>query len=438
MAGRPRFSVGIITLWKTTLHQRIINEETMNKTWLVFRNELFTTVKRKSFIITLFLIPIIGGIVTLVVGNSQKQSSAFGAIGEYLVPKSVSEKHAIVDLSGLIKTIPSEYQDTFSTYKELVDAENALSLGSIASIYIIEPEYIQEGSITLVSEDYNPLGSGDQNNMIERIIQSNLLANQPQILERIQVPMDLEIKILSPEPQRDPESSLTFFLPYIVTILFYMIILSSSSLMLNSISNEKSNRVIEILMTSVTPMQLLTGKIIALGLVGLLQTIIWSGSGFLILQFSGQSFDISSSFQLPPSILIWGLIFFLCGYALYASLMAGLGALVPNLREASQATTLVVMPLIIPMVLLGVIIEDPNGVVAMIFSLFPLTAPVTMMTRLAATTVPLWQILTAIVLSLITSYLVIRSVSSFFHARHLLSGEEFKSKRFLAALFGKL
>ena len=247
-----------------------------------------------------------------------------------------------------------------------------------------------------------------------------------------------DVNLLTPEPQRDPTHQLTFFLPYIVTLLFYIIILSSASLMLSSVTKEKENRVIEILLTSITPFQMLSGKIIALGMTGLLQTIVWSGSGLLILRMSGRTFSLPPEFQLPLSILIWGIIFFLCGYALFASIMAGIGALVSNIREASQATTIVIIPLIIPLMLLSPIISNPNGTLAIVFSLIPFTSSVTMMTRLSAGTVPIWQILLAILLLLLTTYWVINSVSKFFQAQYLLSGKELKIKHFFKAMMGRI
>lgn len=208
--------------------------------------------------------------------------------------------------------------------------------------------------------------------------------------------------------------------------------------MLNSITNEKSNSVIEILLTSIKPMQLLSGKIIALGLVGLLQTFVWSGTGLLVLRMSGRSLALPEEFQLPTSILVWGMVFFVLGYILYASLMAGIGALVSNIKEASQATTILVIPMVIPLVLLSPIIENPNGSLAIILSLFPFTSPVTMMTRLAAGNVPILQILIAIGLLIFSAYWIIRSVSGFFRAQYLLSGKEFKVKYLFNALLGKL
>ncbi len=247
---------------------------------------------------------------------------------------------------------------------------------------------MQQGEIIVYRPDFNPLSANNDNYLIENLINSALLSENLEIMSLVNTYPIFNTEILSPEPQRDPESQLTFFLPYGVTLLFYIVILSSASMMLNSITNEKSNRVIEILLTSIKPMQLLSGKIIALGLVGLLQTFVWSGTGLLVLRMSGRSLALPEEFQLPTSILVWGMVFFVLGYILYASLMAGIGALVSNIKEASQATTILVIPMVIPLVLLSPIIENPNGSLAIILSLFPFTSPVTMMTRLAAGNVP--------------------------------------------------
>ncbi len=193
----------------------------------------------------------------------------------------------------------------------------------------------------------------------------------------------------------------------------------------------------EILMLSVTPRQLLTGKIVGLGLIGLLQVVAWVGTGRLLLARSGTTFNLPIAFQLPTSFLIWGLVFFLLGYAVYASLMAGLGSLVPNLREASQATILVIFPLMIPMFLNSLLINEPDSIISVFLSLFPLTSPVAMMTRLAAGGVPLWQTFLAAILLVITAVLVVRSVARMFRSQTILSGQPFSRKLFFNTLLGK-
>jgi ABC-2 type transport system permease protein len=409
----------------------------MKKTLIVFKNELITTVNRKSFILTLILFPMISLVIMLVIGNRNQASAISTVLSQLTTAEEEIQLLGILDESKIILNIPCGLKNSVKLFGSLDNANQALVSGQIKAFYQIPDDYLEKGEIVVFRPDFNPLSAGDDNFLIEKLINSNLLSAYPEMEKLINNPLNFETELLSPEPQRDPANQLTFFLPYIVTFLFYILILSSSSLMLNSVTNEKSNRVIEILLTSITPLQMLSGKIIALGVVGLLQTIVWSGTGLLILRISGSSFSLPIAFQLPVSVLFWGIVFFICGYMLYASLMAGIGALVPNLREASQATTILVIPMVIPLIFLGPIIESPNGAISTFLSLFPLTSPVSMMTRLAAGSVSLFQLILAVLLLLITSYFVIRSVSRFFHAQYLLSGKEFKIKYFLQAMIGK-
>jgi ABC-2 type transport system permease protein len=218
-----------------------------------------------------------------------------------------------------------------------------------------------------------------------------------------------------------------------------MLIVGSATLLLNNISKEKENRVIEMLLTSVTSRQLLTGKILGLGIVGLGQTLFWFGTSYVLLNLSGRTFQVPSAIHLPFSFLAWGLVFFLLGYAVYASLMAGLGALAPNLREASQATFMITLPLMVPLFLASsVFMQAPNGMIAIVLSLFPLSAPVAMMARLSAGGVVWWQPWLAVVLLAGTIVFIVRAVAGMFRAQSLLSGQGFKFKMFFQALVGKL
>lgn len=409
----------------------------MNKTLLILKSELITTIKRKSFIITLLLIPIAGFIATVLIGNNNQNSGITTLLTDIAAPEEINTI-GIIDYSSIIKGIPDEFSDIVLFYKSEEIANQDLNANKIKALYVVSEDYMQSGDIIVYRPDFNPLSTGNDNYIVSNIIKSALLENQPDLADLLLNPPAFTFNISSPETQRDPNSQLTFFIPYIVTFLFYIIILSSASLMLNSVSIEKTNRVIEVLLTSITPKQLLSGKIIALGIVGLVQTIIWTGSGLILLRLSGRSFDLPIAFQLPTSILIWGIIFFILGYLLYASFMAGIGALVPNIREASQATMLIVIPLVIPLALLAPVIENPNGTLAIVLSLFPLTAPVSMMTRLAAGSVPIWESFIAIGLLIISIFWVIQSVSKFFRAQYLLSGKEFKVKYFLNALIGRI
>jgi ABC-2 type transport system permease protein len=327
--------------------------------------------------------------------------------------------------------------DTLLSYPDENAAQNALDEGVIDAYYVVHEDYLETGEISYVRPDYNPVSAVAQSGLINWVLRLNLLDGDTALAAMVNGPLSLEEVSLASEPQRDEDNPLTFFLPYTVTILFYIIIFGAASLLLGSVTKEKENRVIESLMMSITPRQMLTGKIIALGLVGLLQAVIWIGTGRALLFWSGSTFNLPGVFQLPVSILVWGLVFFVLGYAVYASLMAGLGALVPNLREASQVTFLIALPTIIPLFFISIMVEEPNGTLATGLSLFPLTAPVAMMTRMAAGNVPIWQAFLSAVLLGITAFFIIRAVARMFRAQNLLSGQPFKLNLLLGALFEK-
>jgi ABC-2 type transport system permease protein len=195
---------------------------------------------------------------------------------------------------------------------------------------------------------------------------------------------------------------------------------------------------IEILMTSVNPVQMFTGKIIGLGMASLIPTLVWVGTSFILLRFGGGTLNLPREFSLPPGLLIGWLVFFLLGYALYASLMAGVGALAPNLKEANQAIGLIMLPMAIGYILsiLPPTIEAPHDVLALALSFFPLTAPFAMVMRLVIGDVPAWQVLVSAGLLVVSIVIVVRGVARAFRAQSLLSGQPFTVKRFIGTVFG--
>jgi ABC-2 type transport system permease protein len=409
----------------------------MNKTMRVFLNEIITIITRRSFILVLFLVPLVSFAIFFFV-NFINRTQPGMPVADLVRNEQRQLAEGYVDRSGLIEQLPLEAQGRLLSFDNEIEAQQALKDRKISAIYIVSSDYLESGTIYYQRPDLTAFSDIPQSGLMQYTLTYNLLNEDEQLASRVHAPLDeLEATFLSSQVQRDPGNMLTFFLPYVVTFIFYITIFSSASLMLNSITDEKQNRVIEILMTSVTPLQMLAGKVSALGLIGLLQTLVWGGTGFILLRISGQMFDLSEAFQLPMSILVWGVVFFVLGYVLYATLMAGVGALVPNLREASQATLLLVMPLILPLLLINLLVQQPNGGVAVGLSLFPFTAPVAMMTRLSVTAVPVWQPVVASGLLVIAGLLVIRSVAGMFRAQTLLSGQNFSLKLLFQALAGR-
>ncbi len=222
------------------------------------------------------------------------------------------------------------------------------------------------------------------------------------------------------------ESFTSFGVPFAVLMIFYLVITMTSGFMLQSVTKEKENRTIEVLLLSVRPRDLMLGKILGLGVVALLQIGVWGGGLFIM---NGGSFSALSALGLPPSFFAWALLYFVLGYLLYAALLGALGALAPSTREGTQFTFLVLLPLFIPLLLNSVLIESPNGGLTTFLSLFPLTSPVTMIARLAAGDVPIEQLLLGLALLAITTYGIIVFAARFFRADTLLSFEALSLRR---------
>ena len=405
----------------------------MRKTMLVLLNEVVTTVIRPSFLFSLFGLPIIAALIFGIIGMINRNQP--GQVENYFSPAVDVLPSGFLDRSGIIQ---NNIEPLLIQYDKEELLKEDLSAGKISGYYIIPTDYLQSGELTYIREDFNPLTAFEQSGKFEQLIEKNLLANDPGLAERYIQPLTIENVNKNPEPEQAQESALSILLPTGVTVLFYIILVSASTLLLQSITKEKENRVLEILLSSMTTGQMLTGKIIALGLVGLLQTGVWIGASVIMLGAGQQASMVPMDAIIPGSFIVWALVFFLGGYLLYASLMAGVGAMVPNLREASQATSMVIMPMIVPLVMMSNLIQDPNGAFAVALSFIPLTSPVAMLTRMAVDEIPIWQVLLSAGVLILFAVWVIRVISVLFRGQVILAGQPFSRTRFLKALIGKI
>ena len=413
----------------------------MNKLYLVSKNEILSLIRRPSFLFATFGLPFFSALLIATLSYLNNGSdNGVASITEIPIggPSIVTDNVSLgyVDKGNIITRFPSNVSEsTLTAYRNELDAELAISKGLIHGYYLIPMDYLQTGIIEFV----RPEGTIDQltevTDQFAELLRLNLLEGDEEMEKRFRKPFSLEVEYLERMTLVNPEDPMThLLLPYGITLLYYILILTSSSLLLSSITKEKESRLIEILMSSTTPKQLLGGKIIGLGLVGLFQTTIWISSGYILFKISGRTLDLPTSINLTPEFILWGVLFFVAGYSLYASLMSAIGALVPNLREATHATMIVISPMIIPIMMMSVVVRKPNDWVALALSMIPFTSPVTMMTRHATTSVPVWQSITSILFLIITAYMIIRSVARLFHAQNLLSGQPFNLIRFFNAI----
>jgi ABC-2 type transport system permease protein len=411
----------------------------MKKTWIVFKTEFINTLTRRSFLLTLILVPLVPALILGGVALFGDDGDDGQGMGIFQPPQPESLTEGMVDRAGIITTLPDWVsEERLIAYSSEEAARQAALAGEISGYYVIQKDFIQTGAVHYNREDFNPLSALDSTEIMQEVIEFNLLGADPQRYRLFEEPVQIEQIDLDPEEvDRDEDNILAFYVPYGVTMLFYVLILTSASLMLNSVAKEKENRVMEILVSSIKPNQLLVGKILGLGLVGLLQMVFWMGSGLILLHLGGDTLNIPPSLQLSPEIFLWGIPFFILGYLLYATIMAGAGALVPNVKESTQATFIVILPILVPLIMIGVIINQPDAPLPVILSLIPFTAPNTIMTRMAVTSVPVWQLLLSMALLGITIFFLIRAVTKMFRAQLLLTGKKFNLGLYIKALSGK-
>lgn len=191
-------------------------------------------------------------------------------------------------------------------------------------------------------------------------------------------------------------------------------------------------------MSSISSQQVLTGKILALGLLGLLQTALWVGVLWAVVSLGGQPLNIPPGFTLPRGLVVWVFVYGLLGFCMYGAQMAGMGALAPDIKDVRGASFIVMTPLVIVYLLVFPISRAPNGMLALVMSLFPLTSPIGMIARMATTEVPLWQAVLAAVLQMFTAVLIVGMVARMFRAQHLLSGQTFSLGRYYRALLARM
>jgi ABC-2 type transport system permease protein len=182
---------------------------------------------------------------------------------------------------------------------------------------------------------------------------------------------------------------------------------------------------------------MLAGKLLGLGALTLIQYLIWGTIAFIALQVTGQGVsDLLGDISLSAVELALVVPFALGGFLLYAGLMAGIGALAPDMEGSRSWVFAISLPMMIPIYLWTAIVNAPNGAFAVTLSMIPFSAPIAMLMRMTTTVVPFWQLITSLILLLLTGIGMVWLMARLFRVQTLLSGEPLSLKRFLVAIRG--
>jgi ABC-2 type transport system permease protein len=229
---------------------------------------------------------------------------------------------------------------------------------------------------------------------------NNLLkGNSTEIIARAKNPLNITSTTLTASgvPAAKQGGFSAFILPYLFSVLLMLAIFTSSGYLLQGLGEEKENRVMEILLSSISQRQLLSGKVLGLGAAGLVQIVVWLISANFLLRMASASWgSVLGSLQVTPEFLILGIVYFILGYLIMAILMAGVGSISPTTRESQQLSVIFIMPVIIPIYFMPLIMENSENIIVKILTFFPLTAPITVMVRSGLSEIPLWELAVSI------------------------------------------
>jgi ABC-2 type transport system permease protein len=237
--------------------------------------------------------------------------------------------------------------------------------------------------------------------MIKNFVAGNLMADKISVnlIERIQGPLNLVTTTLTSTGEVAPEQGglLNLVVPGVFGLLLALSLVFSSTYVLQGLAQEKESRLMEILLSSVSTQQLVVGKVLGIGLGGLVQVIVWAVSLPLLLNLASSSIGgLLGTIKIPAGLIALGIIYFILGYLLFAVLSACVASISTTVQEGQGYAGFFTMFSVAPFWFFSLIMLFPNNPIWVVFSIFPFSAPVMVMLRMGMTGVPAWQLVVSI------------------------------------------
>ncbi len=366
----------------------------MSKWRVVAAHEYRLNVRRKGFLIATFGLPVLLAglfVVTIWLALAAERVDAVGYVDNAGLLQNRPARVVLADESapgkgGLFQDPPV----TILRYPDAAAGRVALDSKAIAVLFVVPSDYAATGKVTAYAPNHVPdLAQTRFSTLLRQALLAELPAD-PRLAEPV---VTVQRRTLDDQPS-NPFSRI--LVPLIYGILFYVATFSSSSYLMQSLVEEKENRVMEVLGTSLPPGGLMLGKILGLGAVGLTQLTVWVTGGLLALAVAGQFVPDLAGVSLPWPTVALMIALFLPSYLLYAASLATVGAMVTVRQEGQQLAGIFSLLGVLPTWFFVSILTDPNGPLATGLSLFPYTAPLTLLLRQETTDLPAWQIPTTL------------------------------------------
>ncbi|MFN3195357.1 MAG: ABC transporter permease [Chlorobiota bacterium] len=384
-----------------------------NKIKTIIAHEYISKVKTKGFLIGTILGPL--GLVALL-GIIVYISMSFG---------DTSKKLAIVDQSTVIEK-PLVAADTslyYSTQKSIAELKEELQKETIDGYVVIPEDILDKGEASVYTTGGGGLGlisslESDLNKIV-RVKRLERIGTDPEVIDLIKQRVSVNTnKITETGETEQDDTKAMAYVGYGLGFAMYFLVFIYGSFVSRGVIEEKSNRIIEVLASSAKPFEIMMGKVIGIGFVGLTQIIFWLLLGFGLLTLlgplifgdpesmkgmtemaqaqGGNMMDQTQGLSIPGvdiTLVLGFLFYFIMGYFTYATFFAGVGAAVDNEQDAAQLQLPVTLPIILAIMITPQIMNNPDSTLAVVLSIVPLTSPLIMIVRIAATNVPIIEII---------------------------------------------
>jgi ABC-2 type transport system permease protein len=379
-----------------------------NKIQTIATFEFFTAVKRRGYLITTFGMPLFiaayAGIIGLTgyfITRSQRDINIYGVVdqanvlditgevasGQSVIPEDVKRALQAAGQSFTVDQAIARSRTVFRSYPTEGSARADLAARSLKGYFVVQPDYLTSGMVDVYVPDALNVAGQEARNTFSGVMRERLLRGQLDAHTRDRVIDPLKntrrFSVTNTGKLADETQTTTvvrFIIPLAFTVLFMMSVLMTSGYLMQGTAIEKENKVVEVLLASANPDEILTGKLLGLGAAGLLQIAIW-----LVLAFGGGvgilPLLLTTNVNVPWLALALALPFFVVAFLFFGSLMLGSGSLGANMREAQQMAMIWSLTAALPMMLLPALIRDPHGSVSRVLTWLPFSAGQVIMFR---------------------------------------------------------
>ena len=421
------------------------------KTKVVVAREFFGTIRRPGWLIATFGMPVFvgmyAGVIFLIGSAASKMDKPTGKagvvdhagivrfeegpVGAAEIPEGARKAaDSAVKMAGpsagpaagILKTLTTGTE--FVSFKDEKEALSAIDRKEIGALYVIPADYLAKGKITSYNASESILSEGKLAQApLRRLLIKSLAADAvaPEVVARILSPLSVTTLTRNPEgvwvEKGVAEMVKRVGVPIGFTVLLLISILASAGTLIQGVSEEKENRVIEVILSSIDARSLLLGKLLGLGAAGLLQLAIWLTMAVMPLV------TLIAGLALSPMLVILCLCYFVLAFLLYGMLITATGVIGTNAKDMQSYGMFWAIGSALPMPFIEVLLRDPNGTAANILSFFPLTTAVTMMIRIGTGRIPWWHIPLTLLILAVAVLVTLRFSARLFRTALLMYGK---------------